>query len=530
VSPVEAPVVTELPHELPVIPDRPRRRRRAVVTDRPLLFLAALVALAVLSPLLLVALQAQHAGWHELTTVLWRSRSAMLLKNTAVLAAIVAVLAAALGTGAAWLTERGAVPGRRLWAVALVLPIAIPDFVVGYAWHSLAPGLAPLLGATLVMTLGTYPLVYLPVAAALRRLDPALEETARTLGTSRWRTFTHVVLPMLRVPILGGAMLVVLTVISEFGAFEILGYQTFTTEVFTEFKFDPGAAAALAVPLVGLGLLVVLADAALPRAAHGSARARRRVPRQRGPWRAAGATLALLVPTGLGVGVPVGTIVYWMLQRDHATLPAAASVAGAAWSTLQYSALGAGVATLLALPVAFVGFRRRTATREVIERSTYLTRAVPGVTIALSLVFFATRYAIGLYETSTLLVAAYALLGFPLALVCVKASVAQLPPVLIDVGRSLGRRPPTVFIRIVVPLVAPGLIAAFCLVLLEMITELTATLVLAPIGVQTLATQFWAFQQNIDYAAAAPYALAMIVLAAIPGALLALWFDRDRRA
>ena len=114
-------------------------RRRAAVTDRPLLVLATLVALAVLSPLLLVALQAQHAGWHELTTVLWRARSAMLLKNTVVLAAIVAVLAAALGTGAAWLTERGAVPGRRLWAVLLVMPVAIPDFVVGYAWHSIAP-------------------------------------------------------------------------------------------------------------------------------------------------------------------------------------------------------------------------------------------------------------------------------------------------------------------------------------------------------------------------------------------------------
>ena len=525
-SGTEVPVVAGLPRARSAAPGATRRARRR---DRPLLVLAALVALAVLSPLLLVALQAQHAGWHELTTALWRSRSAMLLGHTVLLAAIVAVLAAVLGTGAAWLTERAAVPGRRVWAVLLVLPVAIPDFVVGYAWHSLAPGLAPLLGATLVMTLGSYPLVYLPVAAALRRLDPALEETARTLGTSRRGSFWRVVLPMLRVPVLGGAMLVVLTVISEFGAFEILGYQTFTTEVFTEFKFDPGAAAALAIPLVGLGLLVVLADAALPRVAGATARPRRPVPRRRGALRSAGAALVLLVPTALGVGVPVGTIVYWMLQRDHATLPATAGVVGAAWSTLQYSAVGAGIAALLALPVAFAGFRRRTATRDAIERSTYLTRAVPGVTIALGLVFFATRYAIGLYETSALLVAAYALLGFPLALVCVKASVAQLPPVLLDVGRSLGRRPITVFVRVVIPLIAPGLVAAFCLVLLEMITELTATLVLAPIGVQTLATQFWAFQQNIDYASAAPYALGMIVLAAVPGALLALWFDRQRR-
>jgi iron(III) transport system permease protein len=240
-------------------------------------------------------------------------------------------------------------------------------------------------------------------------------------------------------------------------------------------------------------------------------------------------SLALLIPIGLGIGVPIATIVYWMLENDHATLPASVSVAGAAWTTLRYSAIAASVTTLLALPVAFSGWRRRSAVRDAIERSGYLTRAVPGVTMALALVFFATRYAIGIYETSTLLVAAYALLGFPLALVCVKSSVVQLPLALVDVGRSLGRRPPSVFLRVAVPLLAPGLIAAFCLVLLETLTELTATLVLAPIGVQTLATQFWAFQQNIDYASAAPYALGMIVLAVVPGTMLALWFDRDRR-
>jgi iron(III) transport system permease protein len=143
-------------------------------------------------------------------------------------------------------------------------------------------------------------------------------------------------------------------------------------------------------------------------------------------------------------------------------------------------------------------------------------------------VFFATRYAIGVYETGTLLVAAYALLMFPLAMVCVKASFSQLPVATLDVGRSLGRNPVSVFVRVAMPLVLPGLLAGFCLVFLEAMTELTATLVLAPIGVTTLATQFWSFQQNIDYASAAPYALVMIGLAIVPGALLALWFDRER--
>jgi iron(III) transport system permease protein len=167
-------------------------------------------------------------------------------------------------------------------------------------------------------------------------------------------------------------------------------------------------------------------------------------------------------------------------------------------------------------------------TRSVLERSTYVTKALPGVVVALSLVFFATRYVFGLYETSTLLVAAYVILNFPLALVCVKASVAHVPPRLTDVGRSLGRGPVAVFLRVTLPLLAPGLLAGFCLVFLTAVTELTATLVLAPIGVQTLATQFWAFQQNIAYSAAAPYALVMVALAVIPGTLLGLWFDRAR--
>ena len=497
-------------------------------TDAPLLVIAGAIALALLSPLALVALDAHSAGWEEIRSVLLRSRSAMLLTHTVLLAAIVSLLAAVIGTAAAWVSERVAVPGRRVLSVLLVLPLAIPDFVVGFAWHSFAPRLPPLLGATIVMTLGTYPLVYLPVAAALRRLDPGLEQTAESLGVPAWRVFARVVAPLLRTAIVGGALLAALTVISEFGAFEILGYQTFTTEIFTEFKFDPQAAAVLVVPLVGLGLLMLLLEATLPRRRLGAGGPRRGVRRVATPTMTIPALLGLLALIALGVGVPVATIVYWMTRTDHATLPAAASVASATWTTLRYSALGAIVAVVVALPVSLVGFRRRSVFRGALERSTFLTRALPGVTIALSLVYFATRYAFGLYETGTLLVAAYTLLSFPLALVCINASVAHLPPALIDVGQSLGRHPVGVFVRVAVPLIAPGLVTAFCLVFLETITELTATLVLAPIGVQTLATQFWAFQQNIDYSAAAPYALVMLVMAAVPGALLALWFDRDR--
>jgi iron(III) transport system permease protein len=506
---------------------RGRLRRRASA-PWVLIVVSACIALALLSPLVLLALDAQSAGWGEISSVLFRSRSWYLLRHTIVLSALVVAFAASIGVGAALCTERTALPARRLWTVLLVLPAAIPDFVVGYAWHSISPTLNPLFAATMVMTLGTFPLVYLPVAAALRRADTTMEETAESLGVGRTQTFLRVTLPLIRTAVLGGCVLVTLTVLSEYGAFEILRYETFTTEIFTEFQFDSRAAGALSVPLVCLGLLVLGIDAIVPRRAATRAAAARNVAARARRWGHLPLLAGLSALVLLAVGVPIGTLVYWMAQSQHTTLPAAATLASATGHTLVYGALGAFLAVLLALPVAMLSFRRSSTPRLLLERSTYVTQALPGVVVALSLVFFATRYAFGLYQTSVLLVAAYAIMHFPLALVCVKTSVAQVSPRLADAGQSLGPGRIAVFARVILPLLAPGLLAGFCLVFLTAVTELTATLVLAPIGVQTLATQFWAFQREVAYGAAAPYALVIIALAVVPGALLALWFDRER--
>lgn len=513
-------------------PEPVRRRRGRGRRGLPLTVgLSLIVAIALLVPLLLVVVQAHSAGWAELQRVLFRSRTLMLLRNTVILSVLVTFLAAAIGIAAAWCTERTRLPAHRLWMVLLVLPVAMPDFVVGYAWHTLAPSANPLGAATVVMTLSTYPLVYLPVAAALRRADPAMEESAQSLGVGRLGTFFRVTLPLIRTAVLGGCVIVVLAIIAEYGAFEIVRYQTFTTEIFTEFQFDSQAAGALSIPLVLLGLLVLGIDGLIPRRTATSPATPRRTSQDGRPWwKLLPRVSALTALVVLGVGVPVGTLFYWIAQSQHSTLPAASSLASATWSSVRYSALGALAAVVLAVPVALLSFRRSSATRIVLERSTYVSQALPGVVIALSLVFFATRYAFGLYQSSTLLVIAYAVLHFPLALICVKTSVTQAPPRLVDVGRSLGRGPISVFMRVTLPLIAPGIAAGFCLVFLTAVTELTATLVLAPIGVQTLATQFWAYQSEVAYGAAAPYALALVALAVVPGALLGLWFDRESHA
>jgi iron(III) transport system permease protein len=501
----------------------------------PALYIAgAAVAAALLLPEVFLILQASDAGWSEVHSVLVRPLSAELLRNTLSLTVLVAVATGVIGTAAAWCTVRTRLPLARLWGVLVVLPISIPDFIVGYAWHSLFPGFIGLPAAGLVMTLDLYPLVYLPVSAALRRTDPSLEETARALGQSGWATFRRAVFPQIRPALLGGMLVVSLAMLAEFGAFEILDFRTFTTEIFTELKVDQPAASVLSLLLVALGAIVLLAEAAGAGAGRRLSRSGPQAPRP--PLRArlgAGrvpvlAGLAALVTAALGV--PVGTLVYWLTQSHTTTLPASTTLLGAAAATVRYAAAAAVLATAAAVPVALLAAQRRGRLARFIGSSTMLIQSVPGVVIALSLVFFAVRYTFSLYQTSALLILAYALLFFPLALVCVRASAVQASPKLAEMGRSLGCRPAAVFFRVTLPLIAPGIAAGLCIVFLSSVTELTATLVLVPTGVQTLATQFWAYQTNTAYGAAAPYAVAILLLAAVPNLIVGAWFARRRGA
>jgi iron(III) transport system permease protein len=535
----DAPPADVRPADATLADPRPARQRgwaAVLAGGRPggtwrLRAVVSCVTVAVLLPLAFLIWRAAQVGWSQLSALLFRHLTLDLLWNTVRLTVAVAVACAAIGLAAAWCIERTDLPGRRVWAVLVVLPVAIPDFVVSFGWVSVAPWIHGFWGAFLVMTLAVYPLVYLPVAAALRGTDPAQEEVARSLGLSPLATFRQVTLRQVRPALLGGCMLVALTLLAEYGAFEILRYQTFTVEIFTEFQqgFNTAAAAALSLVVVGLGLLVLGGDALargrgrLSRSDRNAARAARR----HRLGRALPATLAGFgVLVALGLGVPVGTLLYWLLEGGHSTLPAAASLATATGYTVAYSALAGLFATAAALPVAVLAVRHPGRLGAVFERFNYVIQALPGLVVALALVFFTVRYAGFLYLHTPLLVACYSLMFFPLALVAVRNSVAQVPVRLEEVARSLGQSRLRVLVRVTLPLVAPGLAAAFSLVFLTTVTELTATLVLIPTGAATLATQFWSFTTNLSYGAAAPYAAVMVAIAAGPSYVLGRWFDR----
>jgi iron(III) transport system permease protein len=208
-----------------------------------------------------------------------------------------------------------------------------------------------------------------------------------------------------------------------------------------------------------------------------------------------------------------------MLRGSSTTLPSV-SIFAAVGHTAAYSAAAAVIATALAVPVTSLAIRHRNRVTILIERLAYLPMALPGLVVALGLVAFTVRHAFALYQSAFELIIAYAILFLPLAVVGVRSAMAQAPPSLEEVARSLGRRPAVVWLRVTLPLIAPGLGAAFALVFISSATELTATLLLRPTGVNTLATQFWTYTTNFSYGAAAPYAALMVAISAIPAYLL----------
>ena len=488
-----------------------------------------------LLPLLFTVAQAAGAPLPEAVQLLWRPLVGALLLNTIGLVLATVAATALVGVLCAWLVERTDLPGRRLFAVLAAVPLAIPPFITSYAWISLSSALQGFWGALVVVGSAYTPLVYLPVAAALRGMDPAIEESGRVLGLSPTACFVRLVLPQLRPALLGGMLLVALNVLVEFGAFALLRFRTFTTELYAQYRtglVGPDSAL-LAVVLLAFCLLCL----ALEQAVRGGGaqasltRGARRPPaRYRlGPARLP-ALLAFCALAAATLGVPIGTILFWLTQHDDdATTAAGVSAArllDATLGSLSLALAGAALTVLLALPLGFVAVRYPGRLATLLERTAYLGQGVPGIVVALALVSLAIRLIQPLYQTAPLLILAYAILFLPLALVSVRSAFAQAQARLEEAGRVLGLPPLAVALRIVLPLAAPGLGAAAALVFVAVVTELTTTLLLSPIGTETLATTVWADTTTLAFAAAAPYAAVMMALSLGSTWVLARRFGR----
>jgi iron(III) transport system permease protein len=492
--------------------------------------IAVAVSLLALLPLGFVAWVAVQTGWDTVVALVWRPRVGELLLNTVLLTALTVPLCVALAVALAWLTERSDLPGARHWAWLAAAPLAVPAFVHSYAWVSFWSGLHGLGAAVLVSVLAYFPLLYLPVAAALRRLDPAIEDAAASLGLSPWRVFWRVVLPQLRLSIWGGALLIGLHLLAEYGLFAMIRFDTFTTAIVDQFQsaYNGPAANMMSGVLVlcCFGLLgLEAATRGRERYARVGTGSAREAPRLRlGRARA----LALLLPaltTLLALGVPVLTLSRWLLAGGVAVWQPL-ELGAALGQSVMLGLAGALLTTLMAVPMAWLSIRSPGRLQRWLEGSNYLVGALPGIVIALALVTVTVRVAMPLYQTVFTVLLAYALMFLPRALISLRAGIAQAPVELEQAARSLGHSPAQAFWRVTLRLAAPGVASSVALVFLGIVNELTATLLLSPNGTQTLATAFWAHSSEIDYAGAAPHALLMVLLS-MP--LTGLLYRQSRR-
>jgi iron(III) transport system permease protein len=338
-----------------------------------------------------------------------------------------------------------------------------------------------------------------------------------------WRTFWRVIFPQLRPAIAAGGLLVALYVLRDFGAVSIMRYNTFTRIIYVSYQssFDRSTGAVLSLALVSLAIMILALEVwTRGRGRYFSGAKSKKPPATLplGRWRWPALIFCGLVVL-MAVVMPAGILVYWLgrgleagEQINGLWLPVKNSILG--------SALAAGVTIIAALPVAVVYIRHPNLLSRTLERITYLAFALPGIVIALALVFFGANYALPLYQTLPLLVFAYVILFLPEAVGALQTSLLQIHPSMEEAGRSLGQSPLNVFRKITLPLIRPGVIAGAGLVFLTAMKELPATLILSPFGFKTLATDIWGNVSEAFFAQAAAPALALILVSSLPMAAL----------
>lgn len=501
-----------------------------------------------LVPVAYLVIRASNAGFTRVIDTITDSRTLQLLGRTVLLALAVTAASVVIAVPLAWLTARTDLPGRSFWTITTALPLVIPSYVAGFAFVSafgprgqIQRWLAPLgvdrlpeiygfFGAWAVLTLYTYPYVLLTVRAAIRGLDPALEEAAITLDGRR-RAMFRVVAPQLRPAVASGSLLVALYTFHDFGAVSLLRFDAFTNAIYLQYRgsFDRSVAAILSLMLIAVTTTVVVGEvltrgrASYSRVNTAGGRRATRVSRL-GAWRWPAFALCGLLAI-LTLAVPLGLIAFWVGRELASAQPFIPQVATALRS-FEASALGTLMCVVMAVPVALLIARHPGRLARVVESSAFVGHALPGVVVALALVFFGARYAPFLYQTRWMLAFAYTVLFMPLAVGSIRASILQVAPQVEEAARTLGQSGFGTWRKVTYPMVRPGMIAAAALVFLSAMKELPATLMLAPTGYSTLATRVWGATNEVLYGPAAMHATALVLLASIP---LAILLVKDRR-
>jgi len=546
--------------------------RRRPDVQRRWLIPVIVIAAAVLSPVVgLVWFAAEGSGdlWPHLIQYVLPTAT----RTTVLLLLGVGIVVTVIGVGTAWLISVYRFPGRRFLEWALLLPLAVPTYVIAYAYldvmHPVGPvqtfirdlfGIASpadlwfpeirsMGGAIALLGLVLFPYVYLPVRALFLMQSSSFLEASRTLGAGPIAMFIRIALPLARPAVVVGLTLALLETLNDIGASEFLGVRTMTVSIYTTWvtRSSIGGAAqiALVMMLMVLGLLLLERWARRrQRYVGGGHKAHPPAPKALKGWRSAAAIIACAAPVFFGFGVPILYLIY----------AAASRIAEFGWPAelfdwISNTVMLAAVATLITVALGlFLAYAARILKRRIgfaAMRLATIGYALPGTVLAVGLLipiatidnwisdamekWFGMSVGLVLLGSGAALVFAYVLRFLPIAVGNAEAGLAKISPSLDMAARSLGAGAAETAFRVHLPVLRPALAAGALIVFVDCMKELPATLLLRPFGVETLATQLFAEASRGTYEVGAVSALAIVLVGLIPVILLARTTERGFR-
>lgn len=487
-----------------------------------LLILGTLVSLSFVAiPLIYLFRRATTGDSASITAVLLRTKTLEVFSTTISLTLIVALLATVSGVALAWIIHNIKLPLLNFLRALIILPIAIPSYVFTFSWISLFPSFQGYWAAVFVLYLSTTPYVTLAALAALRRVDWSQHEVAQTLGLNAAATFFKVTLPQIRNSIAAGSLLVALYVLSDFGAVSLLGVDTFTRSIANLYRgsFDRSTAAVLALILVLISAVIIGIEGKTRSRSTLMKSSSKIIANPQSIKTVKARVISLIVTItyiALGLAIPLSLLIARFVANT--SIVNYSNLVRAALSTIVAASLGALIALVLALPLGILVQQGSTLARFA-DKGVLIVHALPGIVMGLALVAFGSEFP-WLYQTLTLLAFAYALLFMAKSVGAVRTSLSRVPQNLIDISSTLGQSRSQTIRRVVIPLSAPGILSGTLLVFLAAMKELPATLMLRPTGFETLATEMWTYTSISRLSEAAPYALLLVLVAAIPTFLI----------
>ncbi|MGM0563491.1 MAG: ABC transporter permease [Pseudomonadota bacterium] len=527
------------------------------------------VALLLATPvatLLLFAFVPESDSWEHLKSTVLKDY----ILNSLVLGAGVAVGTFVIGTGTAWLTTMYHFPGRRLFQWALLLPMAMPAYIIAFTYTGLLDATGPLQeglrqltgldygdywfpdvrslgGATAMLTLVLYPYVYLLSRASFVEQSLCVLDVGRTLGLGPFQRFWRIALPLARPGIVAGVSLAVMETLADYGTVQYFGLSTFTTGIFrTWFGLnDPAGAARLSVMLLAIVMLFLFIERRSRqrnRYNHTSQRLQRLQPTPLTGYRAALATAACAAPLVLGFALPMVQLGQWAIAERQRIDPAFLQLG---WNSLWLAALTAVLAVALAALLAYTLRLHQTLGQRIAVRSAGLGYAIPGTVVAVGVMIPAGEIdrlvnqlwpqgwgdspGLILSGTFTALVFAYLVRFMAVSLQTIDSGLGKIKPSLDDAAQSLGASRWRLLSRIHIPMMRGSLLTALLLVFVDVLKELPATLVMRPFNFNTLAVRAFELASDERLAQAALPAVAIVLTGLIPVILLSVSIARGRR-